>query len=309
MILADLPPWLLRTFAILLGLLVGSFLNVVIWRVPREESVVTPASHCACGKPIAGYDNIPLVSWLLLRGRARCCGATISPRYPFVELLGGVLAWAVVEVVVLRAHPSSPVLPLVARALADMALAHALLAAAFIDLDHMFLPNQITIGGAIFALLSSTLRPEVGLARSAIGLMVGFFVIYLPFIVLYRLVRGKQGMGLGDAKLLALVGAWFGWQGVLFALFAGSIQGTLAAIVVLARKGKIEEPESVIAEREAAEAEGDPLDPEDDPVALPPEPGVAGARIAFGPFLILAALEWLFFGHQIGERFVGFLTD
>src|SRR5207249_649668 len=155
----------------------------------------------------------------------------------------------------------------------------ALVAAAFIDLDHMYLPNAITIGGAVVALLSASLRPELGWARAALGLAIGFAVVYVPFIVLYRVLRGRPGMGLGDAKLLALAGAWFGWEGALFTLFAGAIQGTLASLVVVARKGKIEEPPAVVAEREAAIAEGEPLDAENDPVALPPEPGLAAARV------------------------------
>src|SRR3954470_19107083 len=103
MTLAEVPASLLRVYAVLLGLFGGSFLNVVIYRVPREMSVVRPASHCpGCGKPVAGYDNIPVLSYVILRGRARCCGARMSPRYPIVELIGGALSLAIFEVVVLR---------------------------------------------------------------------------------------------------------------------------------------------------------------------------------------------------------------
>lgn len=309
MIVADVPPWLIRAVAILFGLFVGSFLNVVIVRVPREESIVTPGSHCICGKPIAWYDNVPIVSWLILRGRARCCGARISPRYPLIELIGALLTWAIVEVEILAAYPGSPLVLLAARAFVDVSLALALVAAAFIDLDHMYLPDAITIGGALVALVSARLRPEVGWARSALGLAVGFAVVYFPFIVLYRVLRGKPGMGLGDAKLLALVGAWFGWQGALFTLFAGAIQGTLASLVIVARKGRIEEPAAVVAEREAAMAEGEPLDAEDDPVALPPEPGLGAARVPFGPFLVLAALEYLLFGPYLMQRWFAWLVE
>ena len=107
MILADAPLWFLRTFAIAFGLIWGSFLNVVIYRVPRDMSVVRPGSHCpACGKPIAGYYNVPVLSYVLLRGRAACCGAKMSPRYPLVELLGGALSLAIIEVIV-RPMPAS----------------------------------------------------------------------------------------------------------------------------------------------------------------------------------------------------------
>ena len=309
MLVADVPPWLIRATAILFGLFVGSFLNVVIVRVPREESVVSPGSHCICGKPIAWYDNVPVLSWLVLRGRARCCGARISPRYPLVELIGGLLTWAIVEVEVLAGGPSGHIVPLLARAMIDVALSLALVAAAFIDLDHMYLPNGITLGGAVVALVTAPLRPGLGWARAGVGLAVGFLIVWLPFIILYRVLRGKQGMGLGDAKLLALVGAWFGWEGALFALFAGAIQGTLASLVVVARKGKIEEPASVVAEREAALAEGEPLDAENDPVALPPEPGLGGARVPFGPFLVIAALEFLLFGHVLLQRWFSWIVE
>lgn len=305
---ADVPPWLLRTFAVLFGLAWGSFLNVVIFRVPRGESVAHPPSHCACGRPIAPRDNIPVLSWLLLRGRARCCGASISIRYPLVEVIGGLLTWAVVEVYVL-AVPTAALGPALARAVADLVLVYGLVAAAFIDIDHMYLPDPITIGGTIFAILSTPLRPEVTWFDAIVGALVGFWGIYLPFIVGYRVLRGKQGMGLGDAKLLALVGAWLGWRAVVFALFAGSLQGTVAAIVTMVRHGKIEEPEAVRAEREAAESAGEALDPEEDPVALPPEPGFGGARIAFGPFLILGALEFLLFGRTLLQRWFAWIVE
>lgn len=304
----DVPPWLLRAFAIAFGLCIGSFLNVVIARMPREESIAHPASHCVCGKPIAPRDNIPILSWLLLRGRARCCGAPISFRYPVVELIGGLLAWAVLEVFVLAMPPDTPLLPTAMRALADLSIAYGLLAAAFIDLDHMYLPDEITYGGTVLAVATCGLRPEIGIADSLIGLAVGGLGIYLPFIALYKLVRGKQGMGLGDAKLQMLIGAWFGWPGVLFTLFAGSIQGTIAALITFARHGKIEEPEAVTREREEAIAAGEPLDPEDDPVALPPEEGLGGARVPFGPFLILGALEYLLFGRFLVAKWAGFLV-
>ncbi|MBI2395224.1 MAG: prepilin peptidase [Deltaproteobacteria bacterium] len=301
----DVPPWLLRTFAVLYGLSIGSFLNVVIARLPRDESIAHPPSHCVCGKPIAPRDNIPLLSWILLRGRARCCGAPISVRYPLVELIGGVLAWALVEAFILSAPPETRLLPAAMRVLADLAIAYALIAAAFIDMDHMYLPDEITLGGTVVAIVTVGLRPEIRTVDALLGAGIGFLGIYLPFIALYRVLRGKQGMGLGDAKLELLIGAWFGWPGVLFTLFAGSIQGTLFALITYARHGRIDEPEAVKAEREAALTAGEPLDPEEDPVALPPGEGLGGARVAFGPFLILAAIEYLLFGRWLIARFTG----
>src|SRR5579871_5674931 len=134
MVLADFPPWFLRAFGIAMGLLWGSFLNVVIYRVPRGMSVVRPPSHCpGCGKPIAPYDNIPIVSYLLLRGRARCCGARMSPRYPLVEAIGGALAWAIVERCVLVLPPGTSFARAAAVFAADFAVSLGLVAAAFID--------------------------------------------------------------------------------------------------------------------------------------------------------------------------------
>jgi leader peptidase (prepilin peptidase) / N-methyltransferase len=305
----DVPPWLIRSFAIAFGLCIGSFLNVVIARMPRDESIAHPPSHCVCGKPIAPRDNIPILSWILLRGRARCCGAPISFRYPAVEAIGGLLAWAIVEIFILGMPPDTRLLPASMRALAELSIAYGLVAAAFIDLDHMYLPDEIMYGGTVLAVATCGLRPEIALKDSLIGLAVGGLGIYIPFIFLYRLLRGRPGMGLGDAKLEMLIGAWFGWPGVLFTLFAGSIQGTIATLITFARHGKVEEPEAVRREREEAIAAGEPLDPEEDMVALPPGEGLGAARVPFGPFLILGALEYLLFGRFLMAKWAGFLVE
>ncbi|MFI5297887.1 MAG: prepilin peptidase [Polyangiales bacterium] len=292
MIVADLPPWMIRLYAGVFGLLIGSFLNVVIARLPRGESVVRPGSHCVCGKPIKPWDNIPIVSWLLLRARARCCGAPISIRYPIVEAIGGAVVLAIFEVEVVQQMGAAHALPLLARALVDSLLALALVAAAFIDLDHMYLPDPITMGGTVLAIASAGLRPEQGYVASLIGAAAGFVGIWLPFIVGWRWLRGQAGMGLGDAKLVALFGAWLGGAGIFFSLFAASFQGIAATLVVMARHGEVKEPESVVKERADAIAAGEPLD-DDDPLAHAPESGLGKARIPFGPFLILGALEFL----------------
>jgi leader peptidase (prepilin peptidase)/N-methyltransferase len=309
----DLSPNLMRVFAFAWGAVWGSFVNVVVYRVPREMSVVRPGSHCpACGAPLGALDNVPILSWLVLRGRARCCGARISPRYLVVEALGGLLALAVFEVIV-RALPGETSLVHAGSIfLADFALAMALLAAAFIDAEHMYLPDPITLGGALFGLLTPSLR-GLGWLDGLVGAAVGFVGIWLPFIVLYKLLRGRAGMGLGDAKLMMLAGAWFGWPGVVFTIFAGAIQATLAAGVMLALRGKIEEPESVLKDREEiqkAAAEGDEEAQElleKDPLALAPAEGLMGARFAFGPFLCLAIIEWMLAGEWIKDRWLPFL--
>lgn len=303
--LTDFPLWFVRGLAVVLGLLWGSFLNVVIYRLPRGMSVVNPPSHCpACGAPVKPWLNVPVLSYLVLRGRAGCCGAKMSPRYPLVELMGGGFALAIVEVFI-RDLPHDVSF---ARAgvlfAAYLALTLGLLAAAFIDLELMIIPDSIAIGGAVLGLATAGLRGMPYL-MSAAGAAAGFFIVWLPFIVLYRAVRGRDGMGLGDAKLLALAGAWLGWQGVLFALFAGAIQGSLAAVAVVLTRGKIDDPEAVRAEREElvkAAAEGDEEAKAllaDDPLGAEPQDGFMKARLPFGPFLILGIYEFMFLGDRI----------
>jgi leader peptidase (prepilin peptidase)/N-methyltransferase len=313
MLLADFPPWFLRGVAIAFGLIWGSFLNVVIYRVPLGMSVVRPASHCpGCGEPIAPYDNIPVLSYVILRGRARCCGAPMSARYPLVELMGGALSLAILERLVLPMSAGEPIGRALAVYASDFALSMALVAAAFIDAEHMYLPDPITIGGAILGFATASLR-GLSWRDSIIGGAIGFAVVWLPFGVVYKWIRGRVGMGLGDAKLVMLAGAWFGWIGVVFALLAGAVQGTLTAIVILLVKGKIEEPAAVVADREElqrAAAEGDEEAKRalaEDPLAVPQGEGIGQSRLPFGPFLILGILECLLVGEQIIGWYAGLL--
>ncbi len=309
MTIRDLSPLFLRTVAVILGLLWGSFLNVVIYRVPRDMSVVRPPSHCpGCGEPVRAYDNIPVLSYLVLRGRARCCGAKLSPRYPIVELMGGLLSLACAEMVLRQADVETTLLRASAIYVADFALCLGLVAAAFIDAEHMYLPDTITIGGAILGIGTASLR-DLRYVDSCIGALVGFFGVYLPFVFLYKRLRGRAGMGLGDAKLMMLAGAWFGWPGAVFAFFAGSVQGTIAALVIYLVRGKIEEPEQVKLERAELERDAAAGDEEakqllaDDPLGKAPDEGLMAARLSFGPFLILGCLEYLFFGVFIRSAY------
>lgn len=308
-VLSDLPPWFLRFFALAFGLIWGSFLNVVIYRVPREMSVVRPASHCpACGAPIRAWDNIPVLGYLLLGGRARCCKAKLSPRYPLVELIGGVLSIAILEADVFTLGPQAPLGRALAIYMADLALALGLVAAAFIDLEHMFLPDSITLGGAVLGVATCSFR-NLSFAEALLGAAIGFAIVYLPFVVIYPRLRGKMGMGMGDAKLVMLAGAWFGWGGALFTLCAGAVQGTVGAIITLLRHGKIDEPEAVRREREEIREELAAMTPEEraeaeaalaaDPLAEEAGEGIGQARIAFGPFLVLAIIECLLFGRDV----------
>jgi len=310
----DVPLSFLRIFAFVWGSLWGSFVNVVVYRLPREMSVVRPASHCpGCGAPVAAWDNIPILSWLLLRAKARCCGARISPRYVVVEALSGLIALAVLEVIVRALPGDTSLLHAASIFLADFALAMGLVAAAFIDAEHMVLPDPITLGGTVFGLLTPSLR-DLGWTDAFLGAAVGFAAVWLPFVVGYKALRGRPGMGLGDAKLTMLAGAWFGWPSVVFAIFAGAMQATVAALILYGVKGKIEEPESVLQDREEiqkAAAEGDVEAIallEADPLATEPGEGVLAARLPFGPFLCLAILEWMLAGDWITDRWLPWLA-
>lgn len=314
----ELPAWFWMGVGVSLGLVFGSFLNVVIYRLPRGESVAFPASHCtSCGTPIRAFDNLPVLGWLMLRGRARCCKAPISPRYPLVELLGGLLGGALIQMAVLTLPLDTPLWQGALLFAAELALGLGLIAAAFIDLSHMYLPDQLTLGGTALGILSVPLRVGASWQESLLGAAVGFALVWLPFDLLHRLLRGKPGMGLGDAKLVALAGAWFGWQGALYTLLAGAVQATLVVVALYLVRGQIDEPEAVKLERAEIEAELARATPEEraeieaelalDPLAGEPEAGFGKARVAFGPFLILAALELLVFGELIRAELTGFL--
>jgi leader peptidase (prepilin peptidase)/N-methyltransferase len=330
------PLGLLRAVVFVFGLLWGSFLNVVIYRVPRDMSVVHPPSHCpGCGQPIRAYDNVPVLSYLLLRGRARCCGTRMSPRYPLVELIGGALSLAIFQIVILSLPAATPLGRALALYGADFTLALGLVAAAFIDAEHMFLPDSITLGGAVLGIVTATVR-GMPTFEAVLGAGLGFAGIYVPFTFLYKGLLGRTGMGVGDAKLMALAGAWFGWRGAVFVLFAGAIQGSLYALVTKLLGIEPKLPDAVledIAELEKAAAEGDeeakkllaedPVASQDDepfivrwvqrrlgiePKAPPPEEPSADteaeapparAKLPFGPFLILSLLELLLAGDWL----------
>jgi leader peptidase (prepilin peptidase)/N-methyltransferase len=215
-------PWA----ALALGLVVGSFANVCIHRLPREESVVTPRSRCpACRTPIAAGDNVPLLSYLVLGGRCRHCGASISWRYPAVELTNGLLFLAVA----LRTAPSP-------AAAVQMALLTALLVLSLVDLDHQILPNVITLPGIAIGLLASALPGPPSPLEAAIAAAAG----YLGFAAVataYQRTRGVEGLGQGDWKLAAMLGAFFGWEKMLLTVFLASLAGTAVGLSLMAFRG------------------------------------------------------------------------
>jgi leader peptidase (prepilin peptidase)/N-methyltransferase len=199
------------------GLLVGSFLNVCIHRVPRRESIVWPASRCTrCSRDLAWYENIPVLSWLVLRGRCRTCGAGISSMYPLVELTTAVLFAA-------GAWVYGPSALLAVR----LAFGCALIVLFAIDLRHQILPDVITLPGVVAGFAASWFLPP-GWLSSLVGIIAGGGILFAIAEAYYR-VRGQQGLGMGDVKMLAMVGAFLGWPlmmlTLVFASFAGSIVG------------------------------------------------------------------------------------
>jgi leader peptidase (prepilin peptidase)/N-methyltransferase len=208
--------------AALFGAVIGSFLNVVIYRLPRGQSLVTPPSRCpSCGARLAWYDNVPIAGWLLLGGRCRRCRAPISVQYPVVELVTALLfvlvAWL------------TPVGPLLISRLLFVCLLIALFG---IDLEHQILPNSITLPGIVAGLLLSVIAPP-GLPDAVIGVLLGGGVLY-AIAGAYYLWRREEGLGMGDVKMLALIGAFLGWKAVLVTLVLSSFSGAVVGVALIA---------------------------------------------------------------------------
>jgi len=261
-------------FSFILGSVIGSFLNVCIYRLPMGESIVFPPSHCtSCGRAIRFYNNIPILSYLMLKGKCRDCGSRISIQYPLVELLSGVALTGLY-------YKFGLTLDLLFYAM----LTYSLIVITFIDLGHMIIPNAITIPGAAAGLIYNALITdweksrdllgafswslenffgvlnEVPFLDSVFGLITGGGILFL-IAFLYIAVRKQEGMGMGDVKLLAMIGAFLGWKGVVFVMLVSSLLGTIIGLsIILYKKGDLK-------------------------YALP-----------FGPFLSLAAVIYVFTG-------------
>lgn len=278
-----IPWWQLLVAAGVFGALWGSFANVVIVRWPKELSVIKPASHCfSCKTPIRFYDNIPILSFFILRGKCRHCGARFSFRYAAVELCLALLSVGVAQVTLLG---SSDFLMGLAVYFIWFAFVWALVTIALIDLEHYLIPDVIVLPGIIIGILANTFLLRLGLIEPLVAAFVAYAAIRLLFIDGYKLLTGRAGMGVGDAKLLAMFGAFLGYEGVLFALFAGALQGSVvgAAMVLIRRKdGNINEPvfEEELDENEEYEQDN----------------RFGKARVPFGPFLALGAIEYFFVG-------------
>ena len=276
-LLAQEAPWIFQIFFFGTGACLGSFFNVCIYRIPEGKSIVTPGSTCCCGQPIRWFDNLPILSWFLLRGKARCCGAKFSIRYPVVELLTGLLFLAAWQLYGLQ-NP--------ALAIGTMLLVCCLAPSVFIDLDHMLIPDIFSVGGAVMGVLFSILYPQLhGIAgtglganifggiESLLGLAIGSAIIYWTGVLGEAALR-KEAMGEGDVKLLGCIGAFTGWQGALFSLFGGAFCGLIFLIpFILIQKLRPPKP-------------GESTDPEHPTVGL-------GIHIPFGPMLAFGALLYL----------------
>lgn len=208
--------------AFLFGSAIGSFLNVCIYRIPKKESIVFPSSHCpACNKKIKPYDNIPIISYILLKGRCRECGERISFQYPLVEFLNA--AGYVIMVWKFGASINAVIYAL---------LFSALIVVTFIDLEHQIIPDRITLPGILIGfILGATVLP-VGWLNSLIGLLLGGGLFYLVA------VASRGGMGGGDIKLIAMLGAFLGWRYTLLTIFLGALAGAIVGLSLMVFKGK-----------------------------------------------------------------------
>lgn len=242
-----------------LGAIFGSFGNVVIYRLPREESVVKPRSYCySCKTQIKWYDNIPILSWFILRGKCRKCQAKFSFRYPLVEIIMAVLfalsyhyaglSWTLLEYLI---------------------FIFGLVVCTFIDLDHMILPDEFTLSGIVIGLIGATLNPQREFLDALFGVLMGGGFLWGMAYVYYMFTK-NEGMGGGDIKLLAWIGAIVGWKAIPFVIMTSAIVGSVIGLIA-ARKQK------------------------------------AGLKtvIPFGPYLALGAVVYLFGGEAIALWYLG----
>ncbi len=262
------PEWFPYGLAAVLGLCIGSFLNVCIVRLPHDQSVMRPGSQCPrCHRPVRWFDNIPVLSFLLLRGRCRGCHAPISWRYPLVELLSGAMS-----VLTYWYFPT----PL-GWAIWFVLFIAPLIAITFIDLEHQIIPDALSISGIPLGLLArAVLAPKgmlwIEVLDGVIGIVVGGGFLLLVSVV-YEKLRKQEGLGGGDVKLAAMFGAFLGWQGVIMVLLFSACLGSVVGLVTIAILRKNLQ------------------------FAIP-----------YGPFLAGAAVFYLFFGQDILHWYLGFFV-
>ncbi|MGI6496419.1 MAG: prepilin peptidase [Kiritimatiellia bacterium] len=278
--------WIPTVFVALFGSCIGSFLNVCIWRIPLGMSIVRPGSHCPrCEHPIPFWQNIPVLSWFALRGRCHYCKEPISIRYPLVEALVALLFLLVWFKFAIPPTMDRPILGLTPfsdpRGIPVYLIAvSGLVFGSFVDIDHLILPDRVTLGGMILGLLASPLVPELqgadtwqtALLRSVVGLVAGFGGLRLVS-VLGSLAFRKEAMGFGDVKLMGAIGALCGWQAVIFTLLAASLAGSIVGLALVAcGRRKLR------------------------------------GQIPFGPFLALGAIGWIGWGPTLVNWYLSLLS-
>lgn len=247
-------------FAFILGAVVGSFLNVCIYRLPKNESIVFPPSHCPnCDYKIPFYDNIPILSYLLLAGRCRSCKTRISMQYPLVEFINALLTL----ILFMRFGPTFAFLVL-------FIFCSAMVVVTFIDLEHQIIPDVISLPGIVAGFAFSFFIPQLGWLNSLIGIALGGGSLWLVATG-YELLTKKEGMGGGDIKLLAMMGAFFGWKAIPFIIFVSSLTGSVIGVTVML------------------------IGKKDSRLAIP-----------FGPFLAAGAVLYIFFGRELIQWYLSF---
>ena len=236
-----------------IGACIGSFLNVCIYRLPAGKSIATPGSMCLkCGGKIRFYDNIPIISYLVLKGKCRQCAAPISIRYPMIELMSGLFALAVFL------H-----FGITPAALIYYVFIATLLVITFIDIDHRIIPDVISLPGIPIFFLAAIATALLTWKEALLGILIGGGILLLIALLYYALTR-KEGMGMGDVKLLAMIGALVGWKGVFFTIFVSSAVGTLSGLLVM------------LVTRQNMKL-----------------------KIPFGPFLAIGAVVYIFYGSEL----------
>lgn len=276
-------PWFFPLVTFIFGACVGSFLNVCIYRIPEGKSIVHPGSHCySCGKAIPLYLNLPIFAWIILRGKAHCCGAKFSFRYPLIEFISALLFTAC-----WYQFSGTPLIALVGFVWIPF-----MICVTMIDLDHMIIPDRFSAGGFIIGVIVSILVPALhGMTegnmlidgiRSAYTAILGGLVgsaIILWIMIFAEIILKKEAMGFGDVKLMGAIGAFCGWQGAIFSIFGGAVLGTIAIVLLqifkaISRKKK-ESDQSIV-----------------------------GREIPFGPMLASGSLLYfLFMSEQVDQYF------
>jgi leader peptidase (prepilin peptidase) / N-methyltransferase len=269
------------TFAVVWGAIWGSFFNVVIARLPHGKSIIRPGSHCfACGAAVRAFDNVPVLSYVWLRGRCRSCGGRFSIRYPLVEALTAALAAAIWWAFVSTAAATTDIGLRLGRFSLYFAFTGLLLVLSVIDLDTRRLPDSLTIPGTAILFAAGFAVHDVPWAQRAIGVAAGYLFVRLVADFYYHVLK-REGLGLGDGKLLAMIGAVEGWKALPVVVFLASLLGTVISIPLL-----------LLVRRRSRRA---------GPAAVDDAPSGAlrNVQIPFGPFIALAAVTFLFAGDRI----------